>query len=279
MWFGNFGDPGSVSKFSPDGTPLSPDTGFSQGNISKAQGTVADQQGNIWIANVDNDTLTKFPRGNPNRARNFTGGGLNAPFDIAIDASGDVWVTNSGGDSVSKFTPDGMPVKGSPFTGGEVCCSPKGIAIDSRGNAWVANFADASVTALRPNGKPYRRPPFRGGGIDGPWGIAVDGKDNIWVANFAGRTLSHLCGATRSNCPAGLHTGDPISPPTGYGSTSNALQRLTAVTIDSSGNVWVANNFKPQPTPPEDPGGDGLVVFIGLAAPVRTPLIGPPRQP
>jgi hypothetical protein len=28
-----------------------------------------------------------------------------------------------------------------------------------------------------------------------------------------------------------------------------------------------------------NPSGDGLVVFIGLAAPVKTPLLGPPQQP
>jgi hypothetical protein len=26
-------------------------------------------------------------------------------------------------------------------------------------------------------------------------------------------------------------------------------------------------------------GGNGVVVFYGLAKPIRTPLIGPPRQP
>jgi hypothetical protein len=48
------------------------------------------------------------------------------------------------------------------------------------------------------------------------------------------------------------------------------------VQIDASGNVWVANNLKRiAPTV----GGDGLVEFIGLAAPVKTPLIGPPQRP
>ncbi len=41
-----------------------------------------------------------------------------------------------------------------------------------------------------------------------------------------------------------------------------------------SGNVWVANNWAQiDPTV----GGDGLVEFIGAAAPVRTPLIGLPQ--
>jgi len=50
------------------------------------------------------------------------------------------------------------------------------------------------------------------------------------------------------------------------------------VVIDSSGNVWVPNNWENIPIP-ANPGGDGLVVFVGLAPPVKTPLNGPPQQP
>jgi hypothetical protein len=51
---------------------------------------------------------------------------------------------------------------------------------------------------------------------------------------------------------------------------------VTAVQVDQSGNVWVANNWEDvEPVV----GGDGLVEFIGAAPPVRTPLIGPPSAP
>jgi hypothetical protein len=52
--------------------------------------------------------------------------------------------------------------------------------------------------------------------------------------------------------------------------------------------VWVANNwdmpeqgFKKVPKPALSTrfGGNGTVVFFGLAKPVRTPLIGPPHAP
>ena len=52
--------------------------------------------------------------------------------------------------------------------------------------------------------------------------------------------------------------------------------------------VWVANNwdrpdegFKEVPDPALATrfGGNGTVVFFGLAKPVRTPLIGPPTTP
>jgi hypothetical protein len=49
------------------------------------------------------------------------------------------------------------------------------------------------------------------------------------------------------------------------------LQHVTAVQVDQSGNVWVANNWE---TINPIVGGDGLVEFIGAAAPVATPLIG-----
>jgi hypothetical protein len=86
-------------------------------------------------------------------------------------------------------------------------------------------------------------------------------------------------------CPPGLKTGDPISPPGGY---IGGLQIITDVEIDSAGNVWVANNWDrpdigfeklPQEALSTRFGGNGAVVFFGLAKPVRTPLIGPVQSP
>jgi len=129
-------------------------------------------------------------------------------------------------------------------------------------------------------------PPFDGGkSIISPWGIAIDGNDNVWVANSTGRSVTQLCGARPANCPPGTKTGDPISPPGGY---IGGLQIITDVAIDPGGNVWVANNwdmpeqgFKEVPEPALSTrfGGNGTVVFFGLAKPVRTPLIGPARAP
>jgi hypothetical protein len=129
-------------------------------------------------------------------------------------------------------------------------------------------------------------PPFDGGkSIIGPWGIAIDGNDNVWVANAMGRSVTQLCGARPENCPPGKKTGDPISPSSGY---IGGLQIITDVAIDPAGNLWVANNwdrpgegFKKVPEPALSTrfGGNGTVVFFGLAKPVRTPLIGPPQAP
>jgi len=95
------------------------------------------------------------------------------------------------------------------------------------------------------------------------------------------RSISQLCGVHVEMCPHGLKTGGPISPPGGY---IGGLQIVTDVAVDPAGNVWVANNWdRPDEGFKKEPdevlstrfGGNGAVVFFGLAKPVRTPLIGP----
>ena len=47
--------------------------------------------------------------------------------------------------------------------------------------------------------------------------------------------------------------------------------RQVSIVPDRAGNVWVSNNWKPNYTTNlvENPGGDGMVIFIGLAAPTE----------
>jgi hypothetical protein len=301
VWLGNFGfsttgctDPpppsNSVSEFKPSGVPVSGPSGYTNGPISWPQGTVSDPDGNIWIANCGNDTVTRYAGGDPNSfasLSNFGSGNLEKPFDIAFNLTGDAFVTAVGNSSVAVLNSNGTPKAGSPITSSGLD-KPLGIAADSHGNMWVANSGlvnvpcpppaqpsfdsqGGSLTLIGSDGQP--RSSFTGGGLTVPWGIAVDGADNVWVANFSGRRLSKFCGLRPRNCPPAKHTGDPISPSTGY--RFGGLTRNTGVAIDPSGNVWLANNWKQVPTQ-ENPGGYQIVAFVGAAAPITTPLIGPP---
>lgn len=250
-------------------------TGITAGELRAPQGIAVDQKGNVWIANHGSDTVTMYRRGNPADARVIAGGGLYNPFTIAIDAEGNAWVDNGSLDasrtgSLTKITPEGRAI--GPFEAPRMR-SPQGMAIDSAGNLWVASLADSNVTWLGPDGRVKGQ--FRAPSIQGGWGVAIDGEDNVWVASFVGRKVTLLCGRIVRNCPPGTRTGDPISPRR-KGFTNGGLQHVTAVQVDQSGNVWAANNWETiKPTV----GGDGLVEFIGAAAPVSTPLIGPPRRP
>jgi hypothetical protein len=322
VWVSNFGfqdppcarDPrraaphNSVSLFRADGTAVSGIGGYTNGDISWPQGTVSDRHGNIWIANCGNDSVTKIPRGDHNRAFNIPLGPARRephikPFGAAVDTDGNVWVTGNRSNTVSVLSPDGELIATLPGTyqGKTVLSHPVGNAADSEGNIWVANSdwldspcptrlqlgtaENPSITLHQKDTRtPYPGSPFTGGGLTLPWGIAVDGNNTVWVFNFGAvpvnqdtdlpTGISHFCGTTTSGCPKGMKVGDPISPSTGY--TSDALERITGGQIDPSGNVWLTNNWKRDANPVLNPFGNAIVVAIGAAGPLNTPLIGPP---
>ena len=126
-----------------------------------------------------------------------------------------------------------------------------------------------------------------GKGIFAPWAISIDGNDNVWISNFASSTagIVQLCGFRTETCPPGMKTGDAISPPGGY--VGGGLQMQIDLGIGPAGDVWVDNNWDDyqaalgQVAEPLSTlgAGQGVVVFYGMAKPVKTPLIGPVRQP
>jgi hypothetical protein len=302
----------SVSLFDTAGETLSPEGGWEVGGISWPQGTVVDKHENVWLANCGNDSVTRIagdsvpasPDGTPPTAVNFSGAAITSgtgaaferPFADALDARGDLYVTGNASNSVAELAPNGNTV--GMYTGGGLHL-PMGVVVDRRGYAWISNSkwvvapcpgvrsakavskgepkGGGDVTLIKPGGKsPPRK--IQGAGLVNPWGITVDGDDNVWVANFGGRRLSELCGSETRNCPPGKQRiGAAISPQkTGYG--FDGLVRNTGVIVDPSGNVWLANNWKNAPIQ-TNPGGYQIVAYLGLAAPVGSPAIGPPAAP
>ncbi|WP_346839532.1 hypothetical protein [Microbulbifer sp. SAOS-129_SWC] len=302
----------SVSLFHPSGAPLSPFSGFTRGHISWPQGTVSDRHGNIWVANCGSDSITIIPHGNPALAHNILlpGGGtepdsdspLLKPFALAVDPLGRAWVTGNKAQQIYILSPDDSV---ETVDSSAVSVSwPMGISGDSQGNMWVSSSDAINIPCMDPldpqgGGNPsiifY---PANGdtpqqfanvGGLTIPWGSAIDGNDSLWVFNFGSRPLedvdddyewpntglSHFCGV--GQCPPGKTLGDAISPDTGY--TSDALDRVTGGGVDPSGNLWLLNNWRKDGPLFYDinPGSNSFVIIPGAAAPVKTPLIGPPR--
>ena len=246
-----------------------------------------DQQDRIWVTNGGSNTVTRFPAKDPSKAEQIKVG--YGPRAMAIDSLGNAWVANTIGHpgtmEMLALVEDKLKSKVENLVEGSAS------KVDAQIQMWInlvdllVKYPGGDVSMVRPDGTVL--PPFDGGkSIIAPWGIAIDGNDNVWVANATGHSVTHLCGARPANCPPGTKTGDPISPPGGYiGGLQNAI---TDVAIDPAGNVWVPNNwdlyeqgFKKVPDPALATrfGGNGVVVFFGLAKPVKTPLIGPMRTP
>lgn len=188
---------------------------------------------------------------------------------LSVDSLGYVWVPSGGEDALYLLDAGGNLV-GDKYSGGGII-GPWGTAIDGNDNVWVANFGKMK-------------------------------RGNVYDT----AAISHVAGANESTRPPGFATGQPISPSSGYTLPSagepvtlhngdplygngtkecpvladpayTPMMRLTSVVIDQAGNVWAVNNWKPDfdvdtsPKNPQcgNPGGDGIVIFVGLAKPPR----------
>ncbi len=257
--------------------PHSGSPGENPGRLAAPFHLAIDQQDRIWVTNAAADWVTRFPASDPSKAETFKAGYSGS--GLAIDSKGNVWITNRLGNSE----------RGRAILGKMVETARAGGNIDP---ILVAGMVEqqpgpegGSVTVLRPDGTEVPGSPLMGRGLAGPWAVAVDGNDHIWVSNFVSSSagIVELCGARTENCPSGKKMGDAISPPGGY--VGGGLQMQVDVDIDPAGNVWVSNNWQDYRSalgkvaePLSTLGaGQGLVVFYGMAKPVRTPQIGPAR--
>lgn len=310
IWSGSFGwgnnlpASGAVAKLSSLGVPISPAAGYTTG-LLRVQGTAVDQSNNIWMASYGNNAVVVYPNQTTNPV-SFVDTPNTEPFGMAIATDGYAWVTYTGSDTVSKLRYSNGGISKLFTVTLPSGSNPKGVAVDSLGNAWVAAGATSTVYAINSSGTIVGT--YTGQGINGPWGISLDAKGNVWVANFgtsspsARYSVVQLCGAT-SNCPAGVAMGTAITPSTGYTLPSAGsqvllnsgqplygtgappsylpLMRLTSVNADMAGNIWVANNWKPSGLNDLllNPGGDGMVIFVGVAAPTKAPSLGPAQAP
>jgi hypothetical protein len=235
------------------------------------------------------------------------------PFGIAIDSKGHAWVTGTLNSTMAVYGRKGKLIRLIPSVNTNdqrQLSRPVGVASDIEGNIWVANsdWLDPTCPPGKPNLGPgtaptvalfrnssanpsYSGTAFTGGGLIAPWGIAVDGNDTVWAANFgfpfdlsdpstvlwpAPNRVSNFCGVDTSKCPPTKQSVGKAISPDGTGYTSTSLDRNTGIAIDPSGNVWLANNWKQVPLV-NNPGGNAIVVLVGAAAPLKTPLIGTPQ--
>ncbi len=152
---------GAVSTLAGDGV-----RGFADGTDSSAHfyspfGIAVDGQGNVYVADRDN-----------NRIRKITSAGV---------------VSTLAGDGVQGFA-DGA--------GSSACFnSPLGIAVDGQGNVYVADFGNNRIRKITSAGVVSTLAgDGTAGSTDGPGssakfynptGVAVDGQGNIYVADYA----------------------------------------------------------------------------------------------
>jgi len=307
---------GVASLFSNTGAPVFA-SGITGNGLCNSFGAAVDGNDQVWITDQPGtcgDNAVTVLNSTGAQAGFYSAGGLNYPIAVAIDSSEDAWVVNYGDSSLTILTNGGTPLSGtSGYNGVSGSTSnfdfPVAVAVDSKRNGYLANGSSNTITKVAPDGSSFTSfavgsgssivavavdsadnvwaadyssnslglltssgtvlsgtTGYSGGGLDHPQGLAVDGANNAWAINYRtptdiGSSLTELAGASAAT------PGVALSPAIGYGTDANIVEGF-GIAIDAAGNVWVSGFAS-----------DTLTEFIGLAAPVKTPLLGPVRIP
>jgi len=239
-----------------------------------------DQQDRIWISNNIGNSVIRFHVADPTKVEKFDVGFGGS--GMAIDSQGNVWHADRFGSSeLGRLKLYEMLA--AYVIKGEKAATEVLVHNLSAQKAGVVE--GGSVTVLRPDGSKAPFSPVTGKGLAGPWAVAVDGNDNVWVSNLVSDAtgIVQLCGVRTEKCPLGKKTGDAISPPGGY--VGGGMQQLVDIGVGPAGDVWVTNNWDidsaafgqaPEALSARG-GGQGVVIFFGMAKPVQAPQIGPAR--
>jgi hypothetical protein len=145
---------------------------------------------------------------------------------------------------------------------------PWSVTIDKSNTIFAGNFGPELVASPLGQDLPL-----------GTTGIAVVkmDDDNTYTSNF----MTLPTGGDQVRLATGfplygivttkeidLNQGNEIEVPI-YHPCYSPLMRITSSSVDGAGNLWVNNNWKPSGAIDllENPGGDGLVIFVGVAEP------------
>ena len=187
---------GGLTKFAPNGKPLSPSPlGFRGGGIAgPGFGLTLDAQDNAWATSFTGQNITKFDNNgkpmSPPEGWNFNRQ-ISQMQGIIATPSGDIWTLDLIKGQVVKL-PQGDPSKaqffcqnktGDPLKNPCKLIGPFALAIDQQDRIWVTNAVTDHVVRF-PASDPEKFETFKVGYSAS--GLAVDSLGNVWVTNKLG---------------------------------------------------------------------------------------------
>jgi streptogramin lyase len=205
------------------------------------RGVATDSAGNVYVAEVGNNTIRKItPLGavttlagtaGPGGSTDATGAAasFSSPFGVATNSAGNVYVADQGNSTIRSITPAGVvttfagavSVIGSADATGAAATfnGPAGVATDSAGNVYVAEVGNNTIRKITSAGvvTTFAR------SFNGPADVATDSAGYVYVADT-------LNGSIRKITPAGVVTTLAVTGGSPRG-----------VATDSAGNVYVAD--------------------------------------
>jgi MYXO-CTERM domain-containing protein len=208
-------------------------------------GIAFDRNGNLYVANDGNGTITEFA---PNGSYlGVYATGLSAPADIAFDQYGYLYVAENNNGTIVKIPPGG----GTPTTFVTNLSAPQGLAFGPNGNLYVTDQGENAVLEITPSGQVSTF--YEDGSytvVNQIEGLAFDSKGNLYMASYDTDTIEEI---TPSGVPSVFASnGNPDNP-----TNPEGLYDPIGLAFDSSGDLYVANYHHTQ-VPNEPYEGHGI---------------------
>lgn len=265
---------GTITTFAGNGISGSQGDGSQAVNasLSDVQGVAADSNGNIYIADSGNHRVRKVSASGVittvvgTGAQGFAGDGgpaasaqLNRPTALAFDSSGNLYIADSSNQRIRKVTGGtittiaGNGVAAYTGDGGQATFAslnfPLAVAVDRQGNLYIADAGNnvvrrvtgTSISTAAGTGVAS----YSGDGgsatsaaLNLPYGVAVDGSGNIFITDSENNRVREVTGNTINTIAGNSNSGFSGD---GGPATSATLSFPWAVTVDSAGNLFVAD--------------------------------------
>jgi sugar lactone lactonase YvrE len=228
-----------------------------------------DSSGNVYVADTGSNAIreitpagvvTTFAGRQDAGSFNATGtaASFNAPLGVTVDSSDNAYVADTSNNLIRKITSAGVvtTLAGSGSAGstngtGTAASfnNPSGVAVDSSGNVYVADTGNNLIRKITSAGVVTTFAGMTTAGhangtgtsatFSGPHGITIDSSSNLYVADTSNNMIRKISSAAVVTTLAGSTTAGSTNA-TG---TSASFNGPTGVTVDTSGNVYVADAY------------------------------------
>jgi len=263
----NIAPNGDVTTLAGSGGPGSADANGTDASFTAPSGVAVDASGNVYVADRFNHKIRKIaPNGDVTTLAgtgsagstdaNGSSASFNFPWGVAVDALGNVIVADWSNHKIRKIAPNGdvTTLAGSGSAGSTDAngtsasfYSPRGVAVDASGNVFVADQNNHKIRKIAPNGDVIT---LAGSGNYGstdangtsasfksPTGVAVDVSGNVYVADLSNHKIRKIT----PNGDVTTLAGSGNAGSTDANGTSASFNQPHGVTVDVSGNVYVAD--------------------------------------
>jgi sugar lactone lactonase YvrE len=150
-----------------------------------AFGAAVDKAGNLYVANISNNTVTVYPKGQTSPSLTISSA-VSSPYSVAVDSKGNVFVSNLGNNTITAYAAGQTTAYETIAfnTYGQAV----GIGTDGNDNLWVACDSTNGVFEIKAGSSGVTNSGITG--LAGPIGVAFGPKDVLYVSNFSGNDVT-----------------------------------------------------------------------------------------